>query len=190
MFFSEFCEHFDGMNDQEIIRDVKASRKIFFAKIANKDFSSAGNTFADVMIKSAEHRIAKTSSVRAAAAKNRWNEKSAPKPTTQLQVVPQGKNTYGEFANVFLTTEEYLRLQSDFQEALDYVERLSAYLANNPSKAYANHYAVIRKWIAEDQQKAKEAEANRPKSFKEQERDRIRAIFADDEAVKRYKGEA
>lgn len=84
LFFSEFCEHFDGMTNEEIVKDVKDSRKIFFAKISQKDYKSLGNTFADKMIKSAEDRIAKTSDVRTVAAQARWSRQQ---PTAEQQPI-------------------------------------------------------------------------------------------------------
>ena len=57
---------------------------------------------------------------------------------------------FGEFENVFLSEDEYSALQTDFPDRCgEYINRLSRYMAAN-DRHYANHYAVIRKWLDED----------------------------------------
>ena len=57
---------------------------------------------------------------------------------------------YGEFQNVFLSSEEYSRLEAAYPgKAAEYIERLSRYMASN-DRHYANHYATIKKWLDED----------------------------------------
>lgn len=55
------------------------------------------------------------------------------------------KKIYGEFQNVFLTDEEYQKLQDKFSDYQDRIESLSAYVASN-SKKYSSHYATILSW--------------------------------------------
>ena len=60
------------------------------------------------------------------------------------------RHRFGEFQNVFLSDEEISALQTDFPNLYDeYIQRLSRYMAAN-GRHYASHYAVIRKWIDED----------------------------------------
>ena len=54
---------------------------------------------------------------------------------------------YGEFQNVFLSSEEYSRLEAAYPgKAAEHIERLSRYMASN-DRHYANHYATIKKWL-------------------------------------------
>ncbi|MBU5434520.1 replication initiator protein A [Pseudoflavonifractor sp. MSJ-37] len=56
----------------------------------------------------------------------------------------------GEYRNVRLTEEELERLQTDFPDRYrGHIERLSVYMAVS-GKRYADHAAVLRKWLAED----------------------------------------
>ena len=56
----------------------------------------------------------------------------------------------GYYQNVFLTEGQREELQKDFPGRLDsYVEKLSAYMAQS-GKDYANHEAVLRRWLTED----------------------------------------
>jgi hypothetical protein len=60
------------------------------------------------------------------------------------------KHRYGNFQHVFLTDDEYARLQDDFQDLPVRIQRLDDYLENNPSKHYANHNLTIRNWAKKD----------------------------------------
>lgn len=56
----------------------------------------------------------------------------------------------GAFENVFLSEDEYSALQTDFPDRYgEYIDRLSRYMAAN-DRHYANHYAVLLKWLDED----------------------------------------
>ena len=63
------------------------------------------------------------------------------------------KERYGEFDNVLLTIDEFMKLKdkfpTDYQER---IERLSAYIAQFPDKAkkYSSHYATILSWSRKD----------------------------------------
>ena len=58
----------------------------------------------------------------------------------------KSKDKYGEFENVFLTTEEIEKLKSKFAETYtDKVEKLSVYMKSK-GKKYKDHYATILSW--------------------------------------------
>lgn len=90
------------------------------------------------------------------------------------------KNSYGEFGNVKMTTEEFSKLVqaegADRANAL--IEELSSYLASS-GKRYKSHYATLLNWGRRKDKESKGA----PKSFKQQDLDRqaqqVRDYFAD-----------
>ena len=56
----------------------------------------------------------------------------------------------GHYRNVILSETQREELQKDFPGRLDsYIEKLSAYMAQS-GKDYANHEAVLRRWLTED----------------------------------------
>lgn len=61
------------------------------------------------------------------------------------------KKKYGEFVNVMLTGEEYEKLVDSLGDigAGEYIERLSAYLAQN-DRRYKSHYATMLNWWRKD----------------------------------------
>ena len=63
------------------------------------------------------------------------------------------RHALGFFQNVFLTDEEQKDLceRLGFEPVVEYIERLSSYLHDNPNKKYKNHKATIEKWIKEDE---------------------------------------
>ena len=60
------------------------------------------------------------------------------------------KHKYGEYKNVLLTDEELSKLQSEYEDWEDRIERLSSYVASS-GKSYKSHYATIRNWARKDQ---------------------------------------
>jgi len=56
------------------------------------------------------------------------------------------KHAYGEFQNVLLTDKEYQKLLTDFPEAEEAIEFLSAYIAEKGYKS-KSHYLAIRRWV-------------------------------------------
>jgi len=62
------------------------------------------------------------------------------------------KKPYGEFANVFLTDEEFEKVKN--QGLTNLIEELSLYIASKGNK-YKSHYAVIKQWA---NRRAKEKE--------------------------------
>ena len=78
----------------------------------------------------------------------------------------------GEYQNVFLSNEEAAKLQKEFpEEAADMIEKLSEYMETS-GKKYANHYAVLCKWIREDR---KTMAAGGKTSTSQREEDEINA---------------
>lgn len=61
------------------------------------------------------------------------------------------KHKYGEYNNVLLTDDELEKLQHEYPDYQDRIERLSSYIAST-GKAYKSHYATIRNWARKDQQ--------------------------------------
>ena len=59
------------------------------------------------------------------------------------------KHKYGEYNNVLLTDEELEKLQNEYTDWQDRIERLSSYVAST-GKSYKSHYATIRNWARKD----------------------------------------
>lgn len=81
--------------------------------------------------------------------KNKAIKKDIPR-TNEGGAVP---HAFGEFQNVVLSDAQFAWLQAECPRQYgEYINRLSAYMASS-GKHYADHYATIRKWIAEDSRK-------------------------------------
>lgn len=67
------------------------------------------------------------------------------------------KERYGEFDNVLLTIDEYMKLKDRFPDYQERIENLSQYMARFPDKAktYKSHYATILAWSRKDEPKKK-----------------------------------
>ena len=64
------------------------------------------------------------------------------------------RTAYGRYENVFLTETELSELQAELPDKWNYyIERLSEYIASQ-GKSYDNHAATIRRWAANDTEKA------------------------------------
>ena len=87
--------------------------------------------------------ILKTKNLKLKNKKEKDKKKKSPTPA------------YGEFSNVFLCDDEFLKLQKKLGEekALSYIERLSGYIASS-GKKYKSHYATLLNWALRDQNKA------------------------------------
>ena len=60
---------------------------------------------------------------------------------------------YGEFKNIFLTDEEYIKLQERLQEHTEImIDKLSRYIKSS-GKAYKSHYSTLLSWYEEDKEK-------------------------------------
>ena len=60
------------------------------------------------------------------------------------------KHKYGEYQNVLLTDDEYQKLQEEYSDYEERIDRLSSYVASS-GKSYKSHYATIRNWAKKDQ---------------------------------------
>ena len=77
-------------------------------------------------------------------------EKEIERELDNVQPTPAA---YGKYKNVFLTKTELDELKADFPaEYMDYIERLSQYIASS-GKRYQSHAATIRYWITTDRAK-------------------------------------
>ena len=82
------------------------------------------------------------------------------KDSIELLGEPSGskpaKHKYGEYNNVLLTDEELEKLNNEFVDLDERIERLSEYIASKGTK-YKSHYATIKSWARkETEQKPKE----------------------------------
>jgi predicted phage replisome organizer len=64
------------------------------------------------------------------------------------------RRKYGEYNNVLLSDEDMEKLQSEFPDWQERIERLSAYIAST-GKSYKNHLATIRNWARNDKPKGR-----------------------------------
>lgn len=84
---------------------------------------------------------------------NNENNKREEEPLPEIKAP---KYPTGKYNNVMLTQEEAAKLSGEFPaEAAGMIEKLSEYMETT-GKKYANHYAVICKWIREDREKPKQ----------------------------------
>lgn len=84
---------------------------------------------------------------------NNENNKREREPLPEIKAP---KYPTGKYNNVMLTQEEAAKLSGEFPaEAAGMIEKLSEYMETT-GKKYANHYAVICKWIREDREKPKQ----------------------------------
>ena len=63
-------------------------------------------------------------------------------------------HTHGIYNNVILTEKELQALKSEFSDYQSKIDRLSEYMKSS-GKTYDDHYATIRMWAKEDQEKGK-----------------------------------
>jgi hypothetical protein len=63
------------------------------------------------------------------------------------------KHKYGEYNNVLLSDEELEKLQAEYPDWHNRIERLSSYVAST-GKRYKSHYATIRNWARKDAETA------------------------------------
>ena len=65
------------------------------------------------------------------------------------------RHKYGEYNNVLLTDEQMAKLQAEFPDWQERIERLSSYMAST-GKSYKDHLATIRNWAKKDQQQPRQ----------------------------------
>ena len=63
--------------------------------------------------------------------------------------IKEKRKAYGEYKNVMLTDEELAKLQGEFPDWKERIERCSSYCASK-GKAYKNYLATIRNWARRD----------------------------------------
>jgi DNA-binding transcriptional regulator YhcF (GntR family) len=75
---------------------------------------------------------------------------------TKPKTEPEEKNIYGHYKNVLLSQTEYDNLIRDYGQDMveKYITRISFHQVSK-NKFYVNHEATIRRWIYEDEAKAK-----------------------------------
>lgn len=78
----------------------------------------------------------------------------------------QIKHKYGNFQHVFLTDEDYARLQADFPDLPERIQRLDDYLENT-GKVYKNHALTIRSWANKDAKQAQPKQIPKEKTFRD-----------------------
>ena len=64
------------------------------------------------------------------------------------------KHKYGEYKNVLLTDEELEKLQVQFEDWSERIERVSEYVEST-GRTYKSHYAVIRTWARKEKKEKK-----------------------------------
>lgn len=77
-----------------------------------------------------------------------FSQQEQPKKSTKKASKPT-KHKYGEYFNILLTDEELEKLQAEYFDWEERIERLSSYIAST-GKAYKSHYATIRNWAKKD----------------------------------------
>lgn len=82
-------------------------------------------------------------------------EAAAPPPSKPAD----NKKAYGEFNNVLLSDQELGKLKADYPDrCYDYIEKLSSYIERT-GKKYKSHYATIKAWIRQDDEKKQSQES-------------------------------
>lgn len=81
------------------------------------------------------------------------SDESASPPEPKKKAKPV-KHKYGEYQNVLLTDDELSKLQAEYPDWNDRIERLSSYVAST-GKSYKSHYATIRNWARKDTEQQK-----------------------------------
>lgn len=61
------------------------------------------------------------------------------------------RRKYGEYNNVLLSDDDMEKLQAEFPDWQERIERLSSYIAST-GKSYKNHLATIRNWARKDKE--------------------------------------
>jgi len=77
------------------------------------------------------------------------NNKYILSESDKKKAVKPSKHKYGEYNNVLLTDEELQKLQAEYPDCEERIERLSSYIVST-GKAYKSHYATIRNWARKD----------------------------------------
>ena len=86
---------------------------------------------------------------------NKESDREKNKPS-KAEDTPRIEFQYGQWMNVILTTEEFVKLGKEMgnRDRDYYIDRLSDYLKNNPKKTYVSHYRTLLNWKRGDEHKA------------------------------------
>ena len=84
---------------------------------------------------------------------NIFTDSDEPEQPTPKKTKPV-KHKYGEYNNVLLTDDELEKLNAEYEDLDERIERLSSYVAST-GKSYKSHYATIRNWARKDAEKQK-----------------------------------
>lgn len=82
---------------------------------------------------------------------NILSDSDEPEPSPSKKTKPV-KHKYGEYKNVLLTDDELKKIQTEYPDYKERIERLSSYVAST-GKKYKSHYATIRNWARKDAEK-------------------------------------
>lgn len=69
-------------------------------------------------------------------------------PDKSPRVSPKTKTKYGEYKNVLLTEEEFMKLQEQYSNLDELIKYLDEYIAMKGYKA-KSHYLCIKKWVVD-----------------------------------------
>ena len=83
------------------------------------------------------------------------NKKERNKNDLSKRESQEKRSPYGNFQNVFLSEKELEELKQAVPDWLDYIERLSGYMAST-GKQYQNHAATIISWARQDRPPARQ----------------------------------
>lgn len=78
------------------------------------------------------------------------SDSDVPKENDKPVKKKKTKHKYGEYNNVLLTDEELEKLQVQFDDWSERIERVSEYVEST-GKPYKSHYAVIRTWARKEE---------------------------------------
>ena len=104
--------------------------------------------------------------------------KTDPKPvkTDKVEVKPpSAKHPHGEFENVMLTTEEYIKACASIQDCDSMIERMSSYKASS-GKKYKSDYAALLNWSRRDDDRHSLPQAPMYKTAADRDREEIQKI--------------
>lgn len=82
------------------------------------------------------------------------------------------RHKYGEYNNVLLSDEDMTKLQNEFPDWQERIERLSSYIASK-GVSYKNHLATIRNWARKDKADAKPKQSKGGNVFLEMLEDEV-----------------
>ena len=109
-------------------------------------------------------KTSKNEQKRAKTSRNEQKRTPIPNPIPNPNYSPTGniekesvKERYGEFDNVLLTIDEFMKLKERFPDYQERIENLSQYMERFPEKAktYKSHYATILAWSRKDKPEKK-----------------------------------